>query len=315
MPFRINRQKVGVTWSCPCSGDCEPNAHTEDCECSNPIETHQELIEFLGTHGSLKRYTVGKEKHENGAVHWHAFAHYQDALNQVGDTAMRMFDFKGVHPNIKAGNPGKGWEAYCVKDGDFVSNYWKVDVFATAREKRTWTEASMLLWEQVPKFMFQHAASAEKNFKKHKRVPRPATVYLGPYQQFLHDAVAEWDHTKKTLILQGKPGVGKTQFARYLLQHKCGGYHYVKAKLEKGMKAYGGEPAYLLDDCGQAISELEYDDQNALLDVEAGGDITARYEDIVRAPIPMIILANRDVGIRTGEASELKRRFTFIELK
>ena len=82
--FRVNRKAFGLTYSCPKTAD------------DNPITTHKELIEFLETKGVCE-YIVGKELHESGKVHWHAYVKYDHAIDSVD---ARLFDVKGVHPNI-----------------------------------------------------------------------------------------------------------------------------------------------------------------------------------------------------------------------
>lgn len=75
-------------------------------------------------------YSIGEELHENGTKHYHAWI---KAAKAFETTNVHKFDIKGVHPNII--NPGKGWEAYCVKDKKFITNHWKDCNFAQASRK------------------------------------------------------------------------------------------------------------------------------------------------------------------------------------
>jgi len=59
--FRINRKKVGLTWSCPTDKD------------DNPIESKEKLLEFLELKGGHCQYVVAKELHESGKKHYHAY--------------------------------------------------------------------------------------------------------------------------------------------------------------------------------------------------------------------------------------------------
>lgn len=303
--FRLNRKKVGLTYSCP--------VDKED----NPIESKAELIEFLSRHGSMKKYSVSQEKHESGKRHFHAFVEYEQALNQVGDTALRFFDFKGVHPNhCEGGAPKAGWEAYVVKDGDFVSNYWKVDVFQTVWEKRTWSEARDLLRDKMPKFLLQHGHTAERNFKRFKagKKARGPTLYAGPYRKWWKYFMDQHDWSK-TMVLRGPPGINKTQFLKYYTAHD-GGCFYAKGKCkDKLREAEDEDYKYLiLDDASMLLNELDADDQNSILDVENGGSIQAKYKDVVIPPSRRIFIANHNIMWKIQAAPELKRRFISYDL-
>jgi hypothetical protein len=302
--FRINRKKVGLTWSCPVDAE------------TNPIESKDEVIELLASKGTLKKYTVAAEDHENGKKHYHAFVEYDDAINQVGETAVRFFDLKGVHPNLIAGAPGKGWEGYCVKHGDYVSNYWKVDVFQTVWKKRTWAEARDLLRDKMPKFLLHQGHLAERNFKRYKagEPERGPTLYAGPYKRWWKNFMAQHDWSK-TMVLRGPPGINKTQFLKYYAAHD-GGCFYAKGKIKDQLReAENQDYKYLiLDDASKLLNELDADDQNSILDVENGGSIQAKYKDVVVPPSRRIFIANHKVEWKIQAAPELRRRFVTYDL-
>jgi hypothetical protein len=79
--------------------------HLPDCNCDNPIHTHQELIDFLDEKG-VNHYIIGNEHHKSGKVHWHVYAKYDNVIDSIDP---RIFDCNRVHPNIVKGKAGKGW--------------------------------------------------------------------------------------------------------------------------------------------------------------------------------------------------------------
>jgi hypothetical protein len=86
-PFRIARQRIGLlTWSSPNDRDM-------------PIQTRQEILEFLETKGLIADYIICQETHKDGTKHFHAVVTYK---NKICTTDQRFFDYKGVHPNLKA---------------------------------------------------------------------------------------------------------------------------------------------------------------------------------------------------------------------
>lgn len=62
---------------------------------------------------------VGRENHENGGVHLHAFFMFD---RKFESRDVRVFDVGGHHPNVVRGygTPEKGWD-YATKDGDVVA--------------------------------------------------------------------------------------------------------------------------------------------------------------------------------------------------
>ena len=93
--FRVNRKKVGLTYSCPTDLD------------DNPIESVYDLLQFLEEKNGHCQYVIAKEFHESGKKHYHAYANYDNKLDTIDP---KFFDFKGVHPNII--NPGLSYKKY-----------------------------------------------------------------------------------------------------------------------------------------------------------------------------------------------------------
>jgi len=62
---------------------------------------------------------VGRETHEDGGIHLHAFFEFEKRPNLRNP---RIFDIDGLHPNVQPsrGTPEKGYD-YAIKDGDVVA--------------------------------------------------------------------------------------------------------------------------------------------------------------------------------------------------
>jgi len=294
--FRVNRQKVGLTYSCP-------------VDKIHPIDTKEELLAHLHTLGGLCEWTVATELHKNGKNHYHADIKFSEKLDTKD---VRFFDFKDVHPNII--KPGKGWLGYCCKGKDFISNVYAECKFKRAWACASWTEAADLLQREDPKFLLQYGHQAERNWKRRKLAVPTATIYCGPYPQWWYTFMEK--HTwGKAMVIKGPPGIHKTQFLKYWTAHD-GGYFYAKGKAKDQLRrACGSSYKYLiLDDASKMINDLDGDDQNSVLDVENGGDITARNKDVYLPPSRRIIIANRKLEWREDSFPELKRRKVFYSL-
>lgn len=285
-PFRFNACKAGLTYSCP-----------KDKE-DNPVGSCQDLLEWLVSEfGDLKRYTICREDHKSGKKHFHAYLWFESKIDSKN---VRLFDFKGVHPDI-IHSPKRGWEVYCVKDKDYITNYWKSDIFKEAIEADTWAKASGILWDGNPRFMFQHAAQAEKNYNSRKKRKVEPRLFYGPCIDL---KFAGWDPNVQALELIGPPGYGKTQWARYHCSFE--GYFYCKGTLNC-LKFYDNQPWIIFDDIQHDLKDCI-----ALLDVENGGAIPARYQDYLIPPNVKRIFINNEESVWPGFPGAIDRRkFTY----
>lgn len=276
MPFRIHRKKVGLTYSCP---TVESGLRVDN---DNPITDHQQIIEFLESKGDCD-YIVSKEEHEEGTIHWHCDVKYSQSIDTTDE---RFFDLLTVHPNII--NPGKGWRQYVLKFGDWLSNYYGKCPWTVALKLDTPDEAIQHLWETMPKEMSMQSHNIESNIRKKMRFQMPHTLYEGPYRNWIpHD----WNPKTHSLLITGPPGVYKTQFARYIMSHMFGQYHYIKGTLQNLKNIVFDRP--LLFDEIHMLGDIDPEQSKEITDVENGGTIKMRHTDIIIPPgIPRIFLHN-----------------------
>jgi len=188
--FRINRKKVGLTYSCPTDAE------------ENPIESKEALLDFLEKQGGHCQYVVSKELHESGKKHYHAYVHYDNKLDTQDP---RFFDFSDVHPNII--NPGAGWISYCKKEKEFITNI-EVNPFTAALACDTVDDAMDFLWQKRPQCMALNGDRIEKNMAKRMRIlpPKPGN-YFGPWRWPMLENI-------QSVVLIGPSNIGKTQYAK-----------------------------------------------------------------------------------------------------
>ena len=291
--FRINRAKVGLTYSCPVTAE------------ENPILGMKELKDFLfEIGGTMEKYIVAEEKHESGKKHYHAYVKYGQKIDTSDE---RFFDFCGVHPNIINPNE-KGWSNYCGKHGVYITNFWEANVFKEASKKRTWQEANDYLWEKRPEFMFKFANTAEANWRKNNQKNVEGRVYFGPFQY-----PQDWDPETECLVLHGVPGTGKTQMAKYIASHLKQEVLYISGPIDKAKSYYKGQGTIIWDNIVPYEEKWNINDWCALVDAKNGGSINLRYKPLDLQPGPRILIHNDDLDLPNDP--KIKHRIKFIEIK
>lgn len=256
--FRTDRRKYGFTWARPKDAAGNP--------LPQPIQTHQELIELIEQVGGSCLYAVSRELHKDGTVHWHAWVAY-DA--KVETTNERLWDCKGVHPNILM--PRGGWLLYVKKDKDVVTNM-EPGSFGKALAADSAEEALEMLWKMEPEKMAVHGHNIERNIKKRMRKPvAPPAPYCGPYPH-----VVDWPENK-CLFIWGGAGLGKTQFAKYLL----GEHFYVKGSLE-ALRHWDGSQPIIFDEW--PYNDPKHNQQKVLLDMQDGAYVMLSHNATVFIP-------------------------------
>nr|QBX89245.1 replication associated protein [Apis mellifera genomovirus 1] len=196
------------------------------------------IVEMLGELGA--ECIVGRESHQDGGVHLHAFFMFQSKFESRN---VRVFDVDGMHPNVVRGysSPEKGY-AYAIKDGDVVAGGLGMEsIRRPVSESRT-------VWDEIVL-----SGSREEFFEACARLApralccsftsltcyadwryRPEPVpYEHPSNVSLSTAnfpeLAAWvshnleglEHSgrRRSLVLYGPTRLGKTLWARSLGRH------------------------------------------------------------------------------------------------
>jgi len=285
--FRIHRRKVGLTYSCPVDAD------------DNPISSCEAIKDALVEKFGPAMWTVSKELHENGKTHFHANFDFDKKLDV---TDPRAFDLEGVHPNILT--PGKGWENYVRKAGEYITNRSQDD-FKVALECETPEEALEYLWQHRPADMLKQGHLIEQNLRRRMHKKTLYQPYYGPYQDWI-----DWDHEKYSLLLYGPPGGQKTSYARWLMAHKFGDYLFVK-KNHESLKEISLWKPFLFDEV--YLLEKEPALSREITDVENGGSLSCRNRDGEIPPgIPRVFTSNYEHPFRNPQEAVYGRRVVSI---
>lgn len=251
------------------------------------VLTKELVLDELIARGGNCDYIVAQERHADGGIHFHCYIKYEKKLESRNP---RVFDILGIHPNICKGSVTRGWADYVAKDGDYITNFYKPSDYHHALSLETPQQAITYLWAKKPRDMLLHGAQIESGLHKRLKVDN-SVIYPGPFKF----QIGDWDYMKKSLIIEGLPGLGKTQFAKYICNHMFGGYLYCSGSLRK-LRSYTNEGAIIFDDL--TLND-DFHDYRTLFDIEGGGTIqvspSGLYDYELPAGVPRIFIHNGDL--------------------
>ena len=293
--FRVNRKLLGLTFSAPVDSE-------------NPL-SKEIILDFMCFKFGSCKFTIGREKHPtNDKYHFHCWFKF---MKKIDTTDPRAFDILGVHPSLpeRKDDKGKilpidqGWEDYCVKDGDYITNHYEMDPYRAALEAPSVREAMNVLAKKRPADVCKYGEQIERNIRRRLCAVVEYTIYCGPFPVSYFPV--NWNPLTHSLLLWGEPGTHKTQFARYLMSHMFGEYTYIKRKHEQLRKLCGlpfiFDEAYFIDVEPQASREATC--------VECGGVLGARNTDIEIPPgIPRIFVSNYEWPFHNPQNAVYDRR-------
>lgn len=277
-------------------------------------ELHGFLLHKLGQHFCCVALEYHAEVAPDGSriQHFHA-AGRCDARLDIDDC--RYFDITSTdgiveHPNIVKGGPA--WLFYCMKGGDFISNFpAKPNHYADALACGSADAAlNHVMTHDAPSYV-RFGANIESNLRRHYRrtstqqVPR----WSGPYPAGRFPT--EWDPTTHALHLYGPPGSGKTCFAQFLLRCYFGDCEYIKGHIDS-MKTLSFTKPFVFDEIMLLLEPQAT--SREITDVVSGGTIHARYNAITIPPgIARIFISNQRWVFKNPDDSVYGRRLVQFE--
>ena len=271
--FRVNRKKVGFTYSCPVKAE------------DNPIPSRERIIEFYEGKWGPALYLVCEELHKSGKRHYHGYFKFDEKIDVKNPKA---FDIDGVHPQIN--DPGGGWHTYCVKAGEYITNIPQ-DIFHDLKKCTRWDEARELLLERKPDLYFKFGESIRRNFEA--QLPGiQFPIFYGPYP-FNFDWQS-FDFSHQCLVLTGEPGTGKTVFARMIARTLERNICYIKGCLDKAKSFYKSGDTIIYDDI-VPYAKWTVNDWCSMFDAESGGSVNLRNQPLNLDPGYRIFIHNGDI--------------------
>lgn len=283
------------------------------------IHSAQELFDWLQTNLGFHHLTVCEEAHaEEGAVagdtkHFHCAGKLDRVLKFTGADHFDYTCHDGTtvyHPNIIVS--GKGWERYCRKGGNFVTNIPESpQVMRDALAIGTLTGSLNYIMQNDPNTYVRFANSLESNLMRHYRRTKGREMprFAGPYPASRFPV--GWNPYTHALHVYGPTGAGKTCYCMHLLRELFGVVEVCKGHIES-MKSLTMTNPFLFDEI-MCLNE-EAATSREITDVVCGGTVHARYCPIDIPPnLPRIFVSNSRWVFKNPDESVYGRRLFQFE--
>lgn len=268
--------------------------------CTHVLKALQKITERHGW--SIEKYVIAREEHEEtGGNHYHAYMRFGSKIN-AKDT--RIFDLHWEDAHYHFMHRGKvrsskAVEAYCKKDGDWISNYELNTVWHRVMSRDVSVEQAItMISQEAPRDLAINGERIESNLKRFKSTPigYKSKYTMDDFQEppalirWMKDQMeADIPERKKCLILLGDTGYGKTQWARtYVERHMYFRGHFNIDKWDPEAEAI------IFDD----IPWRFIPEKKSLLTHMGEAELTDKYRSkkTVFVTMPAIVLANDGSG-------------------
>lgn len=242
---------------------------------------------MIALDGHVKRYLIAEELHRDGGLHLHCYIQ-TDEKREISD--QRFFDIKHAnkiyHGRYEGCRSPKAVMKYCTKEGDFISDFYKLDPWRRALSARSIQEAMEIIKEERPRewiLNYQRImAGLQQAFPI--RVNRRFTMSDFNMEPVPTDPAFNGN---KCILLWGPTGTGKTNFALAHFNRPL----LVRSKDD--LKAFKDHDGIVFDDF--YVSHWPAPSVIHLLDLEFDAPVCTRYFDSrIPAYTPRIFTANTD---------------------
>lgn len=179
----------------------------------------------------ILEYLIAEEEHESGEPHLHVYLKFSSKINLKDST---IFDFGKpgeehyYHPNIQGCRSPSKVISYITKGDNWISNFHQCDVWSRIlKPDVTVPDAVALVVAEKPREWCLNGDRIERNLRrvkpKREFVPKYATESFsnvpGAARDWVRDVLmTPTEERSKCLILIGPSMMGKTQWARSLVQ-------------------------------------------------------------------------------------------------
>lgn len=187
--------------------------------------TKEQVLQHMENKGTVSKYLIATEKHDDGNNHIHAYIEFDRKKNF---TSCRWADINGHHPNDAGSIRNEARVAkYCTKENDYITNFYspKPNSFIEAVQLPTYDDAiNHIKQTNVEKFLL-FGDRIKNNMREYYKQPskkmKIPEIDLREDQQELLKLFDEDPQPRKIIwIWSTTTGAGKSTFLKYTMCHK-----------------------------------------------------------------------------------------------
>lgn len=229
-------------------------------------ESKEDLAAFLRGRGAITKMVVSREKHESGEPHLHAYVNFKEKLRT---TKQDYFDFNGHHGNYQTCRNLMAVLKYVKKDEDYLEEGIEVEAYENGRKNhRAVINSKLVSGEITVEDAVKEDPSLIHNYKK----------LLENVNLFKLNTTKPEDGERVNYWIYGKPGIGKSQWARRNFPNAF------KKACNKWWDGYRGQEYVIVDDLDTNVlgHYLKIWGDNYACDGEIkGGTIPLKYKQMI----------------------------------
>lgn len=263
--FRIRSKKLFLTYS-----------QIKDLQNIKELVLEKLKLKFLKLKNESNfNYIISCEKHEDSGIHVHVYLEFSTTIDIIKSDFLDLeIDDKNYHGNYQSGK--KKWSLinYVIKDNNYITNM-KLPIhngvilkpeehLYEIVKKEGFLKSKEILYLNYPEIAVKKGTLIEKNLYKIYEFFQSEIRDLKKKKNIksindfkIPKELIEWKNNnfKKTLVLHGPSGTGKTELAKAFLNH-CN-LNYLFTRCLDGLREYDKDlhQAILLDDInGEALT-------------------------------------------------------------
>ena len=292
----------------------------------------KQLEEKLDKWG-VEKYLVSTEKHKDGNPHAHVYIRLNRKCNIINNEYLDILDEKNEkkHGKYESCRSYQAVIGYVSKEGlkEALTN---MDLTSEGKEVNVWWDVlqcaesgdiekglDILKGKATRSYIMDHKKLVN-NLHLIKERANPTEMQVYDKKSFDYSPkILNWlekESSKKTLVLVGPSGIGKTESIKSLLAEKFKKSEILRVTDINGLKKLKDRKykAIMLDDVNFASMSVE--SIITLFDIHNGGDLRILYESVELPPgMPRALISNKDLNsqlegktIDARQMAAIKRR-------
>lgn len=300
----------------------------------------EEILKQLQKKLKIEQYAIGTDHHRDGGEHVHIYLHLRQRCDIKNPRRLDLLDKEGmvVHGHYSVCRSITKVLKYIasIPEENLLTNIgllkntgekkkkWREILDSVIKNEKTVKETLLDIGELSPQMLLRNSNSLEKsilNIKEILKENEKARYSVSDFREIKKCEEYFEEYTKKkTLVLIGGTGIGKTEYCKSMLEKLPGkgGILRVTEKQDLKKLAHGDFKGIILDDL--PVDEFQGEKALHLFDIENSGSQRILYRGMsIPVGMPRVFISNRplkDLFEKTSKEhfAGIKRRVIEVKL-